>query len=157
VSAIPPLILLADVERAVGGPVRLAQLTSSDESGTVDEPMVDWAIARATDRAAGILLSSWSLEEIQNLMALDTDARSCVADLAAYFLGSRKDDFVDPATGKFPFFHLGKEAETTLKGLRKGDHRSSAEEEVGMNRTLGVRAVRRPRPTKVFAGGRGGF
>ena len=88
-SAIPPLILLADVERAVGGPVRLAQLTCSDESGQVDEAIVDWAIARATDRAAGILLSAWSLEEIQNLMAIDTDARSCVADLAAYFAAQK--------------------------------------------------------------------
>jgi hypothetical protein len=157
VSAIPPLIVQADVERAVGGVVRLAELTCENESRTVDTDLVDWAISRATDRVSGILLSGWSLAQIQDLVAIDTDARSCVAELAAMFLGSRKDDFIDQATGKFPYQVVGEKAEKALIGKRAGNPRSSAEEVVGRNRSLGARITARPRRKKVFAGGRGGF
>lgn len=156
-SAIPPLIVQEDLERVVGGIVRLAELTCENESRTVGTNLVDWAIGRATDRVCGILLSGWSLAQIQDLVAIDTDARSCVAEIAAMFLGSTKDDLVDQNTGKHPYQVLGEKAEKALMGKRAGNPRSSAEEEVGRNRSLGARIVSRPRKNKVFAGGRGGF
>lgn len=156
-AAVPALITQADLEEVIGGPLALAQFCADDGSPVPSITIIDRIIERASDEAAGILLSGWSVDQIVKLVEDDAAIKGHVKDIAAGYAGRRKTAFMDPSTGRFPFDALLLSGLQGLKMIAQRSRRAAGEESrAGINQTIGARAKVLPRP-KVFEKNKGGF
>jgi hypothetical protein len=123
-----------DVERRIGA-VNFARLCDDDGDGVADPAIVAEVLEEASRIAEGILLRAFSLSTIAKLAASDIALRGAICDVAIGLAGRRRPELLGP-TGN-PYTEMRKDGERVLFNMTKAEQRIAAEEQHGVNGTIG--------------------
>ena len=142
------LITLADVEKRIGA-VNFVRLCDDDGDGIADPATVAEILEEATHIGEGILLRAFARSTIAKLAASDVALRGAICDIAIGLAGRRRPELLGPNGNAYT--EMRKEGERVLSNMTRAEQRIAAEEQQGVNGTIGG-AISAQLPVKhVFA------
>lgn len=154
------LITKARLELRVGAQT-LARFLDDDGDGNADADPTEEVLLESSQIARGILLSGFTLAQIDTLAEADLAVRGAICDIACDLMARRRLHLLND-DGKTPYSGFRDRAEALLKRVAAGDQRSAGEEEAGANATIAVTTSLSPvshifRASKANPTGPGGF
>lgn len=158
------LVTQAGLERRIGGPRYLVQLTDDNGDGVADADTVAQILDEASRIGEALLWDGWpNNDQIAALVAADVALQGAIYDIACGLAGDRRPEW-RAADGE-PFYSTRRtrgEAYLREVAMAKG-RRSRAEGAVGANAIVGPRTTAQNPPVFTFAAsssntkGPGGF
>ena len=128
------LISPTEVARRIGAQ-NFARLCDDDGDGTADPQIVDEIVEEASSIAEGILLRAFPRATIAKLAASDIALRGAICDVAIGLAGRRRPELLGPNGN--PYTEMRKDGERVLFNMTKAEQRIAAEEQQGVNGTIG--------------------